>query len=57
MPLPEDNPFELNNQWWFWPDAWTAVQGPYEDYVSAHAAMTQWIETAKRARTDNDGLD
>lgn len=35
---------EENGKWYYWPDSWTAAKGPFEDYISAHMALTQYLE-------------
>ncbi len=35
------------DRWYFWDEAWASTQGPYDEYVEAHAAMTASLEKSK----------
>ena len=35
---------EKDGKWYFWPDAWTAAAGPFNEYIEAHAALTKYLE-------------
>lgn len=47
------NPFD--DKWYFWDEAWASTQGPYEEYVEAHAALTAVVEQARAGQAPNCG--
>lgn len=38
---------EFDDNWYYWDESWSLVQGPFDDYAQAHAAMSKQIEEAR----------
>ena len=35
---------QVEDKWYFWPDAWDSAKGPYDEYIEAHAALNKYLE-------------
>lgn len=34
---------DVDNKWYFWREAWQAVAGPFDEYVQAHEALSEYL--------------